>query len=955
MDELAIPIINGHFPKETLIEYDCIIELNPPVEDDAADVVQIPTRDMMDIPNVPIRDALKHLPQRNDGHVLTRVLDISLSGYDRRKYHKTNSGGEFYSPNEWLNWMINDSMDVQPLKVSLGLPPTIRHELFSSSVFISAKKADTTSYHIEPICEKDKACDHTRVSMWNNLTRHEMMHCAQESAYVLKPTYDITVYSERATTDEAFQQVGQKFVTITKNHRVVLGDDAYKKTLGGLTRLRVQGKIPSLIQNDIQQLNQIRDTWIRDSYNPRNIRSLELCKLLSGIGRKMVCIEEEPKNESDLSVKFQFKLDEKFRLDDSERGVIFTNKGQRNDQDRFYVLIMIAASDTYNSRIWWTNPYPCLRGALIAAETQLGDVYWTLRHFYEWSVRPAYSPRLREREDDKYIYGRVNLFDLDASPGTKIIHWTYDLITRESKITYHNGNPCDLNPDVDGIITKFNKTAYTDMIGELLNGGWNTREFKMYKILESVGNVLTIDFEKDAKLNSRSEFILPDYYDKWIYAPMFNAKLKITEVEIAQAKSDDPDVVRTLAPIGSDPITLQRLCLGNYYDIRPAMHGRALMKKQEQTSYHKTLAKTKDYSDVLNRRGYRKVEKPCPMVTCSYVLEKTALFWIDVMEKHVGDIEDSTDEFDFPRVDVTLPVETHKVVDVAQLSVLLIDFLYEKRRTVRDIDSARWTIELIRRVRGKDRLEAIRREFPNFGEAVTILMNPTRVKDVMVINFLPFLILLGDNISYEHRQWSIPIILHADSMWFLPVEVGAFYNRFGVISFLEYMMFFPSAQSRESELDEAEIKVSKLILEFYLDTTIFSGGVQRSVVSTKQILYEIYLSSLCGGYSEGLVWYLPITHPTKCVVAIEFSDDRVDAAHRCNRLRARFPLSAVHLKGIVILSIAKDRTVKAYTEGIVTHRLCKKNVLGFTCQILLLKFSGHVFGNDEMLTKLLNV
>nr|ASW41162.1 VP2 [Bluetongue virus] len=955
MDELAIPIIDGRFPKEALLEYCCIVELNPASEEDDVDVTTIPQKDMMDIPDAPIREALNYLPKRNNGHVLTRVVDISLSGYDRRKYHRTSTGGDFLSPEDWLNWMIRDSMDVQPLKASLEPPSKIKHSLFSSNVYVSVKKADTISYHIEAKEVEARACDHARVAMWNNLVRHEMMHSAQEPAYILKPTLDIIVHSERASMDVPFELVGQSYISIGKNHRIVLGDDAYRKTLDGLTRLRVQGRIPELIRNEIQQLHQIRDAWITDSYNPRHIRSLELCRILSHIGRKMVHIEEEPKDESDLSVKFQFKLDEKFRINDDERNVIFTSKGQRNDQQRFFVLIMIAASDTYNSRIWWTNPYPCLRGALIASETSLGDVYWTLRHFYDWSVRSVYSPRQKEREDDKYLYSRVNLFDFDADPGTQIIHWEYKPITSTVKTTYERGNMCDLFPDVDGITTKFNKTAYTDMISELLNGGWNTREFKMYKILESVGNVLTIDFEKDTKLNSRSELSLPYYYDKWIYAPMFNARLKITQTEIAQRKADDPSIYRTLAPISSDPIDLQRMCLANYYDVRPAMHGRALSKRQEQSAYHKNLANLADYQDILKRRGYRKVENPCPLVTCSYILEKSALLWIDIMEKHVGYAPESEIEFDFPKVNTSTRIGTERIVDISQLVVLMIDWLYERRQTTRSVDEARWTVQVIRRVTGKSRLEAISREFPNFGEAVSRLACPKTVRDVMVINFLPFLFLLGDNMAYEHRQWSVPIILYADTLWFLPVEVGAYYNRFGIVSFLEYLTFFPSNHMRTVALDEAESKVGKLILEFYLNTTIYLGNIQQSVVSTKQILYETYLSSLCGGFTEGLVWYLPITHPQKCVVAIEICDDRVSAGYRCDKLRSRFPLSLDHLRGIVILSVSKSRAISAYSEGIVSHRLCKKNVLGFTCRVLLLKFSGHVFGNDEMLTKLLNV
>nr|QJQ46700.1 VP2 [Bluetongue virus] len=961
MEELAIPIYTNVFPAELLDGYDYIIDVSSRVEEEGDepvkrhDVTEIPRNSMFDIKDEHIRDAIIYKPVNNDGYVLPRVLDITLKAFDDRKRVVLNDGNsEFHTKTNWVQWMIDDAMDVQPLKVDIAHTRSrISHALFNCTVRLHSKKADTASYHVEPVEIESWGCNHTWLSRIHHLVNVELFHCSQEAAYTLKPTYKIISNAERASTSDSFNGT---MIELGRNHQIQMGDQGYQKLKEGLVQVRIEGKTPLVIQEEITALNKIREQWIARNFDQREIKVLDLCRLLSTIGRKMCNTEEEPKNEADLSVKFQMELDEIFRPGNNERTNIMGGGVHRKNEDRFYVLIMIAASDTNKGRIWWSNPYPCLRGALIAAEVQLGDVYNLLRNWFQWSVRPTYVPYDRNRESDKYIYSRINLFDSTLRPGDKIVHWEYKLLNEVREVSINKGNECDLFPEDEEFTTKFHEARYTEMKNQIIQSGWNQRDFKMHKILEDGANVLTIDFEKDAYIGTGSALSLPDYYNKWIIAPMFNAKLRITEVVIGTAHTDDPAVGRSAKAFTHDPFDLQRYCLARYYDVRPGMMGRALSKQQNMSSMTDKLSKQEDYAGIVSRRlEYKERENRCLTETAQYVFEKTCLYVLELLSRHTMPSEDSEVTFEHPTIDPSVDIETWKIIDVSQLIIFVFDYLFENRKIVRDTTEARWTLFKIRSEVGRARIDAIEMTFPRFGR---MLRNASQAKinqDIACLNFLPLLFIIGDNISYAHRQWSIPVLLYAHDIRIIPLEVGAYNNRFGLTSYLEYMAFFPSYATRVAKIDESIKECAIAMAEFYMNTDIHSGSVMSNVITTKRLLYETYLASLCGGYSDGLLWYLPITHPSKCLVAFEVADDVVPLSVRRERILSRFPLSSRHVKGIALISVDRNQKVSVQTEGIVTHRLCKKNLLKYVCDVILFKFSGHVFGNDEMLTKLLNV
>nr|AKV60569.1 VP2 [Bluetongue virus 16] len=959
MEELVIPVITRQFDKKLVGRYDYVIELMEPEDGEWSghDVTEIPNRRMFDIKQQNIREAIEYKPVDNDGEVLPRILDMSIACYDMKKSMMKRDGVDFVSNTKWLEWMIGDSMDVQPLRVQLKEDhSTIQYGMFSNTLHIDSRKADTTSYHTIAVESKgERGCCHVHTAIWNHMVRNHLFNAVQEACYVFKPTYDLIVIGEKQNREDEFRIGEYNFYTITRNHRMRLGDNAYNQFMKGLVQLRVAGVTPNVIREEMAALDAIRDTWIGGNFERTHIKSLEICKLLSSIGRKMVNMEEEPKDERDLSVKFQFKLDDKFSTTDPERNVIFTHKTHRTNQDRFYVLLMIAASDTNNGRVWWSNPYPCLRGALIASECKLGDVYHKLRAWYEWSVRPEYKPRDLEREQEKYIVGRVNLFDLEGEPATKVFHWEYELINKVYQITNHTGNHCDLYPDDVEITAKFDEEKYGEMIQTIINEGWKHGDFKMFKILKEEGNPLLYDLEKDIRLDSRSQVIFPPYFNKWTHAPMFNAKVKPCEVELAQRKNEDPYVKRTVKPIRADCVDLLRYHMSHYMDVRVSMKGLSLAVKQTPSSIHQELAKDPLYPGFLQRRDENLDHKSvCPIVTNYFLLEKFYTLVLTIMEKHYWDLDDSDVTYEFPALDNSAYKTEGTLYDVSQVVVHMIDRFFEKRRFLRSVDECRWILHLVRSTQSRDRLCVLKRFFPTFGEGLCV-NNFRKVKDIMLLNFLPFFFLIGDNIAYEHRQWAVPLLFYADKIRVIPAEVGAYYNRFGLVSILELLTFFPSYEMRDNKVEEDVHACASAILDFYLTTTISNGGIQASIVSTKALLYETYLSSVCGGFSEAILWYLPITHPVKCLVALEVSDSLVDSNVRIDKIKRRFPLSHRHLRGVVQISVRPDRTFGVTTCGIVKHKICKKTLLKQRCDVILIQIPGYVFGNDELLTKLLNI
>nr|ULT60598.1 outer capsid protein VP2 [Bluetongue virus 5] len=955
MDEFGVPIFrSSQVPHHILEGYDIKVDLSDRVvqEDGRHDPNKLKERKTIDVPNGEARSDLNYNPTDNEGNQLPRALDIALCARLTRKSFNTNSGVMFHTDHKWMEWMLSDAMDVQPLRIDLAAQNEYaKCDLFNSSVYVRKKYVDAISYRYISVEDDSKGCNHTRVYSVNHLINCGLYNVAQECAYAFKDTNTLIVNSQRETTSEPFQPGNPKIGSLGRRARVDMADPGYPLFRAGLLQIIVNGDIPADIRSEMDRLNQIREAWKRDK-NTREVRALDLCVLLSKIGRIKMNMEEEPKDEGVMSLRFQGKIDAMFFSENTEKTNIMRDGSGRTDDERFYALLLICATDAFSRRIWRTNPYPCLRGTLIAAECVLGDPYKTLRRKFDWSVRHAGD---KMPEGSSYVFTRINLFDTDKAPGSRVIHWIQETLP-VIKTTWAEG--CSLADEAsdDHLHCKIDHAQYRDLVSRVINGGWDQENFKIHKLFVERGNIFLMDFEKDAKITTQSEVEYPYYYDTWIYAPIFSTRYKITETEIANAKSLDPAIKRTLAPLSDDPVALQLRAVGHLYDTRPAIMGQTLSPRQNQTALHKTLLDDPENDRYYEARSIKKVDNPCSVhYTSSFILQKISELVLSLMIYHIEHDWEPLKQYTHPEISTEFGEISCEICDISQLTVLLIDLFFENRRTVRPSEETRYIIHQIRESRGDGRLKMLERFFPAYGQALRKIESATEVGHITMLNFLPFFFLLGDNIIYKHREWTVPILIYTDGVMIWPAQVGANYNRFGFCGFLNYMRFHAGSQLRSKVLDDAEKTIAKEMLKYYMKTDIFSGGVQKNIRVTKSMQMEIYHSSLCGGLSDAVVYALPISFPIKCLTLIIIGDDLVEPQLRISRVMDYFKHVSEHVRGVASISISRNGDVSTYSRGIVHVELLKKNILKYQFQVALLKVKGYVFGNDEMLIKLLNV
>ncbi|APC23689.2 VP2 protein [Bluetongue virus] len=957
MDELIIPIFSRQDMPYALISHHPItVQIDRKIQNDCEfhDLTKIPQSNMFDVSESGIVKAMDYRPIRNDGIVVPRLLDITLHAYDKRRSTRCSRGSEFITDTEWMRWAINDRMDIQPLKIEIDNECTINHQLFNCNVKVRSRNADTVYYDYHPLEDKTTKCIHTNLELMRSLMMVELYHVLQGAAYAIKANYELIATAERADRGRSYDEVGLRWLGLRAGQKIEYAGPAYEKFMAGLVQVEVRGKRPNDIASEMARLDVIKNKWISSGRSGSVIYASDLCSEFSAIGRKMTDTYEEPKDEEGISRRFQIELDDIFsptRLEN--RNVLNQTSPKADDAKRFYALIMIAASDTQMGRVWRTNPYPCLRGALIAAECVMGDVYHALRVIFQWSIRNTYGKAERALEDNRYVFSRINLFETALPRGSKVIYWRYEEI-EPIETTYDDGYICKSQRKDGEVLCEIDDDQYAIMRDEVIERGWCQESLKLHKILTNP-NLLTIDFEKEAYITSASELILPNYFNKWITSPMFNARLRIANGEIQSDKSSDPWNGRI--EDGTMKISAESLgyVLGRFYDLRMQFVEDVLSTRQNKSTALQYIRNQKDFTTLTH---YTTEQNICPHGGgAMYTFRKAALEIITNYERlsptdHEG-YEHQT--YRHPAADYSKKDYVLKMEDLSQLICFIFDSVFERRNMLREVGEARMIIYQIQSTTGGRRCHILSREFPAFYERFCKLQNVEFIRDLNVINFLPLLFLIRDNASYRHRQWSIPMLLYDEEIKLIPVEVGAYANRFGFKSFFNFTRFHPGDARKKQEAN-AHLRAYGLICyNYYTNTEISQGEVNASIITTKLDTLKIHLAALCGGLSDSLVYTLPITHPRKCLVLIIIGDDKIDPQIRSELVTSRYRYSRRHIHGVVSICIGQDGRFNVHSSGIARHRICEKAVLKYRCKIVLVKIPGYIFGNDELMTKLLNV
>ncbi|AED99447.1 outer capsid protein VP2 [Bluetongue virus] len=957
MEEFVIPIYSSRdMPLALISQYPLAVQVDAIMADigDDHNLALIPELNMIDISKQGIIDALDYRPARNDGVVVPRLLDITLHAYDCKRSMRTARNTEFATDTEWMKWAIEDRMDVQPLKILIDDHYFINHQLFNCNVKAKFGNVDTIYYDLHPLEKKEKKCNHMNIELMRSLTMTEMFHVLQGAAYTLKTNYTLTATAERQDISHSFENVGLRWQNLAPNTRIENRGSAYDKFIAGLVQVRIDGKCPNEITAELNQLRSVKEKWVGAQYQGNAIYAHEICSVMSAIGRKMLNAREEPVDEEGISRRFQQEIDDVFSQMNRENVAVRRVAVHANDEQKFFALMVIAATDVNQGRIWRTNPYPCLRGTLIAAECALGDVYSAMRRIFSWSVRPTYGTGEKQLENNRYVYSRINLFESNISVDEEVIHWRYELLA-PAETTYDRGYICSVERGDDDLLCKIDDAAYKLMFDEAVRVGWQQHTFKLYKMLTEP-NLLTIDFEKDAYLGPDSSLVMPDYYNKWIRSPMFNARLRLTKARINAEKTGDPWNDRVVGGTIKTPVESLGYTLGRFYDLRLQFVEDVLSYRQQQSAIFQYMGAREDFAMLTHyARGERDI---CPHAGGTlYITRRVALEVLTSYERLDPQYHHGREHLTYchPSIDYTRRERIFEIEDLAQLICYVIDYIFEKRDSLREVGEARRIVYLIQSVTGIRRHEVLNQAFPRFFAWFLRLKNVEVIRDLNIVNFLPLLFLVRDNISYQHRQWSVPMILYDQTIKLIPVEVGAYANRVGFKSFFNFVQFHPGDAQKRQEADESHKKMGQICYAYYTDTTISQGKVDTPVIATKMDTLRVHLAAVCAGLSDSLVYALPVAHPERCIVLIIIGDEKLDPNVRTELVVSRYRYSRKHIRGAVSICMYKNGQFRVHTTGIVRHRICEKTILNFRCRAILVRTPGYVFGNDELMTKLLNV
>nr|CAD2286088.1 VP2 [Bluetongue virus] len=957
MEEFVIPVYSSRdMPTALIYQYPLVIQTDMIVADvgNKHDLTKIPELNMVDISKLGITDALKYRPTRNNGVVVPRLLDITLHVYDCRKKLKATRGLVFETDTEWMKWAISDRMDIQPLKVMIDEYHFINYQLFNCNVKAKSRNIDTIYYDYHPLEQETKKCNHTNLELMRSLTVVEMFHILQSAAYALKPNFTLVATAERQNVETSFNAVGSRWHTMKAGTEIKNRGDEYEKFISGLVQVEVKGRCLEAIRQEMTQLQEVQRKWDSSGKQGSVVYAYEICGALSEIGRKESNVHRETVDEEGILSRFQHELDDIFSQMNRENLAVRSTKSYHaTSEEQFYALIMIAATDTYSGRIWRTNPYPSLRGALIAAECKLGDVYNTLRKKFNWSVRRTYGEAERALENNKYVYTRINLFESNLSVDDEVIYWRYERMT-PIETTYDNGYICTEQKKGGQKGCRIDEVWSIQERVEEITAGWLQESLKLHTILTDP-NLLTIDFEKDAYVESDSGLTMPNYFNKWIRSPMFNARLRLTKGRIYAEKTSDPWNNRIMD--GTIKASTESLgyALGGFYDLCPQFVDDVLSTNQQQSSVFEYLSTREDFSKLT---PYARGERVCPHTGgVLYTLRRTALEVLTNYMKLDPECHQGSEyvAYRHPSVEYDHLECVLEMEDLAQLVCYVIDCIFERRRQLRDVMEARRIVNLIQSASGKRRHEILERVFPTFFTRFLKLRDVELIRDLSIVNFLPLLFLVHDNIVYQHRQWSVPMILYDRSIKLIPVEVGAHANRFGFKSFYNFIQFHPGDARKRQEAEDAHKKMGQICYAYYTDTTISQGRVDVPVITTKLDTLKVYMAAICGGLSDSLVYALPVAHPEKCIVLITIGDDKLDPHIRAELVVSKYRYSRKHIRGVVSICLNKTGSFKVYANGIAAFRICDKTILNYSCKAILIKTPGYVFGNDELMTKLLNV
>nr|AHE77362.1 VP2 [Tibet orbivirus] len=816
---------------------------------------------------------------------------------------------------------------------------------WGGDLHLDATYAESMVYDYYPI---EDQCDHSFVNEWLNMYFSEVANVYQPAVYVLKDTQKYMIKAEVEWKTVEDQGLGrgadqkEEIKSVKPVQHVTYFDKLNRDHNFNFTsrklRLMVIGNKDGfekweLIMDKYTSILGVIREW---NLSNNNVPYDKVCYWLSEIARRVSFIYETEEENAEISRRFQERMRANFTATDPE-----SKKIRESSQDRnvvFSALILISACDAAQDKVTWETKHACCRGALLFAESILGDAYHYLRSTLSWSVRLKYYPNYKEEEKKQYIYRKASLFDPKIKKGMRIIMWNTKLVKPKHDLHINTGHLCEkFYEDEFDLYYWFNEEKYTDVISKVIDGDLLIKDVTHDSVFDDQVNIFKMDISKDAYLNEEGDLYLPPYMKKKIFCPMFLLYLEPDFLVLETEPQKDIWTQRVKEGFLVGVNEMANYCVKDKLSVAPGVAGESLKKNQEGTAYFDFL------QTLWGKKGACKLEA----VTKQNL---TSLFRsILSVTKYLRSAEELMSKYkDKYTIDNVIWEEgdiLDKFKNISQLFLYVLGHTAENKPYHFEEFEAQQLHQRI--VEGH--LEGVAAEhYPRLYEILSGRKKELVVGDLLWYNVVLAMIFTHRNIVLQ--QVTVHFFLFASEVRMYPVPA----RMVTLPLVLTLMKFHPGLVARKRALNEAEIIVARAMINHLRSNRICSIYNAVRTLDSKRMQFQIYSGSLCKGVTEMVYMVRAITYPRPGLLIVALSDDAVSPEVVRQRLYKNFRFQKASIMGIVVVTLRGDSSATCSATGVCSVKQVERNFMRLRHDVIIVKVRGCTLGNEELMSKIMN-
>ncbi|AFH41510.1 VP2 [Eubenangee virus] len=649
------------------------------------------------------------------------------------------------------------------------------------------------------------------------------------------------------------------------------------------------------------------------------------------------------------------------------------NKAHKSAMDqeykRFAVSSLISATKAYGRKITRFCRYRVLHGAWLYHKAMFIEGYDQLRKDVGWEFDKEMEGGIRRRTEssvDKLrplkrwnVYGAAfgNTVELGV---TWVSSLTGGLVDADA------GSPYVKTEVEEGavntpLICEVDEQKYSSFVQKLIDDEKWTVTDGFDNMMREGQSLIKMDIEKDVTIDDHGTLMVPDYYDREIVYNFYgDLKLRCHEVATTgkepKNKADKRLLVfdrefglSGLIRMGLRPCDFVSLGEGKELSYNFDEQNPILDVLSEEIRESEVAWFGKWYEESFPTA---KLEGYClSSVPTTYLLWSWGRTVFSILKHHAPAkiIERAGEKFAiYPSIDCwNFDDQLMECRTMDQIILRILEYCFEGRH----MEDRLTMMRRIRRSVGEERLEIFRRTFPGWYSCLV----SDSTDGALALNFLPLLFLEEGNKEIKKDITTIPITFcDANEVRIVPIDVKQTRRTGSSGSWLGWLIRCYGKKNRPKNMDAAQRILKDIAFEYYMSTGFLDEMENYQHLISHRSNYIHWLGERCGGVSEGVSMIRTIVHPKPEFILLVISDAMLEKHERIGAAVIRFRGLDDSNIGVVHVQLNKN-DVEVSADNKVRVRLLSRSYRGCNHKLIIVKSAGRVFGNDNVVAKLMNI